>query len=1242
MAEKYILLECNRLQANLNYQNIDDNQDPFRNNWTNNVNSYGIVVNPGDQIQLEAAAINTQGAADSTMEFLGEENANGYLDNVVSLNLGYYICDTGFNTIPLPLRNTRTYVSRETQNGAFKNRPTGTEPVDQLIDDENLLKNRLLGETYLCDYTDTSAIHNNDRTPYTNLVDMPNTAMVNNYSLSKRSGQIGNGFRIGGLYSVANENPGDGQATGSGMIIKVLDVASEGSNSGIPSKIQMIDPGNGSYQDGASVSIKTAIDLPGDGDAKTKQFINLTTYLNRNFCSKNNSTGNTGKRYYFAEKGYTGPSAVLYTGIPNTPANRLTTQRINPRFKVRSTDVFLELPPGLNTPDNVAQILTDQLSRPRKLHVADTLPYIDYASYQVKSKGANDVPRKTRPPIIETPLYTPMSVNQNGVSDVGDKFNCYDGARLMYYNSIAYLEPKRLALNAFNTLNYGLNNDLDTNAFNSGYRNANPAQDTNKGDYGNQTIGNLGLTPCIIHDLPSNANAPRLKEAPINTFVLTNIYFTEQNIRNLSTAFRTAERYMGTLTEKIDPNSEDYKANLVTYLDINRYVDQLSAGVTLTETESPQNLQFNPNQRFRFKTFQETIRGHLVDPTQSIFTPCDKFPANEGGAYNPATDKNKGTQPFAFERRTDEFQLNDGQQLSYLPLSSRWNEDLAFDINNVSHLYQNLLDQIIAQENSAEANVNETLRKFTFPADTSPGSAFAAGYIDTDGVRRSLQDLLNLSRKYDIMAIPVFPQLDDEMKKFGGRPYIAFSIAFELGVNPDFENKVMGKAQVFQIDHRNCQYGHFIGYDPSFIRNPAVLVRNTNYGDERHTLGTTEPSDYNSVLMMGAVNPSVDFDSNLSRFTFSGFNTPITIGNGIPTNNQFNLEATGNPEQQCIDINGFKSCANNLVSDHGDQTAILGPGGGGNGPFQNNTFLTLNEFVAQDSTSINTSYSGLSIESIGLYTKNDSGALQKKAELKSENIFGPEFMSEEELANEFYQVYPEDILNNTLLGKMGYEIDQLLPFVGSCAATFKDPITFESNDLNTYLLAYETRPKPMITDAFVGGAEYQPTSTNSQDMPLYANGTNVGLESHPAVVQGKITAQNLPQKLDYPYLLIYSSIIQGGTNTEYYGGVDGKSRLPCMSFVTRNYNAGDFFYGLESSFSYTANKTFLLTDVTTEIRLPDGTRPRLQPHNSVIYKITKPDTSMPVAPQLAPAQPIKKSKQEIENDKRRREKAETS
>ena len=171
----------------------------------------------------------------------------------------------------------------------------------------------------------------------------------------------------------------------------------------------------------------------------------------------------------------------------------------------------------------------------------------------------------------------------------------------------------------------------------------------------------------------------------------------------------------------------------------------------------------------------------------------------------------------------------------------------------------------------------------------------------------------------------------------------------------------------------------------------------------------------------------------------------------------------------------------------------------------------------------------------------------------------------------------------------------------------------------------------MTTGAVIDSPEYQPTETNSLDMPLYGIGTNMGLQARPAVVQASLTAQDLPSKLDYPYLLIYSSIIQGGTDTQYYGGLDGKSKLPCVGYITRNYNNGDFFYSLEQSFNYTCTKSFTLTEIKTEIRLPDGSRPRLQPHNSVIYKITKP-IAVPEFPEPPPPKSSTRKKKEGDGD----------
>ena len=122
--------------------------------------------------------------------------------------------------------------------------------------------------------------------------------------------------------------------------------------------------------------------------------------------------------------------------------------------------------------------------------------------------------------------------------------------------------------------------------------------------------------------------------------------------------------------------------------------------------------------------------------------------------------------------------------------------------------------------------------------------------------------------------------------------------------------------------------------------------------------------------------------------------------------------------------------------------------------------------------------------------------------------------------------------------------------------------------------------------------------------------------SRPQTTQAKLNALLEPTQLSYPYLCVYSSIIQGGTSSKWYGGIDSKSQIPCVAFVPRFDNAGSFFYkGLESSFSFTATKDFSISEIETDVRLPDGSRPRLLPHSSVIYKITKP-LILPVLPPL--------------------------
>ncbi len=66
-----------------------------------------------------------------------------------------------------------------------------------------------------------------------------------------------------------------------------------------------------------------------------------------------------------------------------------------------------------------------------------------------------------------------------------------------------------------------------------------------------------------------------------------------------------------------------------------------------------------------------------------------------------------------------------------------------------------------------------------------------------------------------------------------------------------------------------------------------------------------------------------------------------------------------------------------------------------------------------------------------------------------------------------------------------------------------------------------------------------------------------------------------------------------------------------MTYLTRENNESDLFYQGEKGFNFTATKDFTITDITTDIRLPNGERPILNASSTIIYKIEKPLRSLP-------------------------------
>lgn len=302
----------------------------------------------------------------------------------------------------------------------------------------------------------------------------------------------------------------------------------------------------------------------------------------------------------------------------------------------------------------------------------------------------------------------------------------------------------------------------------------------------------------------------------------------------------------------------------------------------------------------------------------------------------------------------------------------------------------------------------------------------------------------------------------------------------------------------------------------------------------------------------------------------------MTIGNGNLQQPVLELEATDDPEQLCYNVGTIGN-----IQPYLNPTAIK----------PDLSYDATKYFPCLDmrqlASSIVASQSGVSILNINVYFA------------ENENLPDPEQYNEPlvfpELADQFYA--------ETLLDKMGFTVTQLLPRIGSSQSFFTNNLEFRGT-LGSYGEAYQNS-LPMTTGQYISSAEIQASSVNSLDMPQYDLGINFFNTARPDVDPAAITAFRIPDKLNYPYLCIYSDIATAGADTTYYGGVDSHSKIPCMAFMTRNYTNGDFFYALESTFNYTVTKPFVITDITTDIRLPDGKRPVLDPNSAVIYKIQK-------------------------------------
>ena len=487
----------------------------------------------------------------------------------------------------------------------------------------------------------------------------------------------------------------------------------------------------------------------------------------------------------------------------------------------------------------------------------------------------------------------------------------------------------------------------------------------------------------------------------------------------------------------------------------------------------------------------------------------------------------------------------DGCSLPNVWVKSRWSENLVYPGSGVDWA------------NSISANSGAAEPEYVLDQQSFSG---------TD--RAELLRLQALARDNDVAVVPFWWANDG----FTDRPFLAFVNQTDLADWP--------------VDISNAGITTPLGFDCSFIRNPAVAMYNIQSPKDSSMITALLPTpsvdlisakSYNPILMLGAADPIISFDAKSSRFSISGLHTGTTIAQGPVQAPGQGSDPTDNPEQPVVEISLLGALA------PGEQATNGTLGSGSWRP----RFLDVLQSPSKIGSVVD-SQSGVAI--IGLRAPSVAGEMT---------------------------VLTKDNFSDCLLGRCGFSFEQLLPTIGTPQARFVNRPGGGATAL-TYKTSEATIPRPFTTNAFLSSAEYQSLGLDASGRPTYSLGTASWQETRPSAVSADLTAADLPNLLDYPYLMVHSDAFADCAGIDYRAGNAAIS--PCFGWVSRSESAGDFIYGSLSSFAFTATKSSALTSIEVAVRDPTGRLAALQKNNVVIFKITRQFTGLPAPPTPPPPQ----------------------
>ncbi len=1148
---KYILLECNRLRGNNTYKNLSEEEDDFKNKWINLVSPSGIVINVGDTLSVEEIIVNSRGASDSVMEINATENENGFLDNQAKVGVSFYINHIARNTARMPFVRHPVYRGQGTVVAPTVSVGTiGTGNYQPRINGEIANGGKL--EDVIQDGTEENL----------------------RVMLSRRS--LGETF-----FRPANEDQDD---TWNPDKLYYLENYCEGSMI-LRMDIITIGTGNNNNPNTGYIVGLYETTTSGSGTGMTIQVLSVKTEGSFSGIIDSYNILNEGSGYGIDDtitmdklpdgSNLTGTEQVFkITAFPDL--NSFQTSDIRPATGERfyySNDGYTGLTNAISDGASQADPNIDANSAINEMDKR-------IVEINLEAKGGFLTPDNLAT-LLTDQLHEPTRITQN--NNVGEFVDMTDFQFNHFLPNDTTLLTKGKPVLVETPTYKPIPSNFDYSAVKLGGKGT--VYGSRRGFYGglaykdaDRLFALKNLFYNFIYEFDDTEPQNEIISGTVGSgHQDTQIGdFGTQGSGNLGVRVCLLNTFRGANQVSNIPSNSPIVSNMVwneqnlqriakSFRKAEEYLGVITDKVDTTSFDYTDKLAVNLDLGMYDDEF--STQGTLTKHNTSNIAYSNqrlKFQTFYDGTSGstkcevPVDQVERGCVGFQRGRTLEEI-TNDGQQLSSIWVKSRFSG---------GSTYGNGLATTEFMIANAQASSKFDTNNFT--AD----QVFNSSWTDADGNQQTSHDAFLRARELDIMVVPVFGLSNNPEFMYNTIPFIAFVNILESSSTAVWKpSDPYGGG--WKCDFYNSTFGTQLGFDPSFTRNEAVCSLSPM---ESNVKPNILKQDYMNLQYIGAVNPSINFDPSLSRFAISNFNTQTTLSNGLLTDLPDTLDANPNPEQPVIRINRNgqicpqrqKWLGNVGLDDEDTNVIVIGQ---------------FNQSHQQEGT-IFDSQSGISIETITF--------------INGSNI-------ETEIQNT-----DQDLFNYSLLDKMGFELRQLLPLFGGEQAVFTNDFIYQVVQ-NTYQQQFNNTIKPMTTGSYVSSAEVQTLSTNSSNMPMYDLGVDAGRQVVPSITAGFLTAFNLPTKLTYPYLCVYSSLPSGGTDTQWIGGGDGHSKTSCMAYLTRENNEGDFFYQPSTTFNFTATKDFTISDIETDLRLPDGSRPKLEPQSCVIYKITKPIQS--VAPE---------------------------